>query len=137
MFCRTYESTTMNWLVSELKRQTQMTVQEPLRFIRVFRKWVSDPRSLRAYLSFIGLKRKVGERWSEDERQGLQRREYRNYNDYLKHQASKLQHIDLSDYDKWFRKCLAERLAVMAEIQPGMSALCLAARIGTEVKAFQ
>ena len=127
----------MNWLISELQRQTRMTVQEPLRFIRVFRKWVSDPRRLREYLSFISLKRKVGERWSEDERHGLQRREYRSYGDYLKHQASKLQHIDLSDYDKWFRKCLTERLAVMAEIQPGMSALCLAARIGTEVKAFQ
>src|SRR5258707_15564244 len=45
--------------------------------------------------------------------------------------------MDLSDYVKWFRTCMAERLAVMAEIQSGMSALCLAARIGTEVKAFQ
>lgn len=127
----------MNWLVTELQRQTRMTFEEPLRFIRVFRKWVSDPRSLREYLSFISLKRKVGERWSEDQPQGLQRREYENYDDYLKHQSSKLQHIDLSDYDIWFRECLAERLAALPEIKPGMSALCLAARIGTEVKAFQ
>jgi len=127
----------MNWLVRELQRQTRMTVQEPFRFIRVFREWVSDPRSVKKYLSFISVKRKVGERWSENETQGIQRREYKSYEDYLEHQASKLQHIDLRDYDVWFRKCLADRLAALPEIKPGMSALCLAARIGTEVKAFQ
>jgi SAM-dependent methyltransferase len=127
----------MNWLVSELQRQTRMTVQEPMRLFRLMRKWLSDPASVQKYLSFINIKRTVGERWSEDRTQGIHRREYKSYSDYLEHQASKLQHIDLSDYDIWFRECLAERLAALPEIKPGMSALCLAARIGTEVKAFQ
>lgn len=127
----------MSWLTTELRRQRRMTIEEPLRFIRILRRWALDPRTALQYLSYIRLKRRVGERWTEDEQGGLQRREYRNYDDYLNHQASKLQYIDLSDYDRWFRTCLAERLARLPEVKPGMSALCLAARIGTEVKAFQ
>jgi SAM-dependent methyltransferase len=127
----------MHWLVSELNRQTKLTVQNPLRFVRILGKWVSHPRSVKEYLAFVGLARRVGEQWSKDTATGLTQRQYRSYQDYLEHQASKLSLIDLTDYDVWFREYLRDRLAKLPEIKQGMSALCLAARIGTEVKAFQ
>jgi SAM-dependent methyltransferase len=64
----------------------------------------------------------------------VSRRAYRNYDDYVKHQRSKLGLLDLTDYDRDFRLTLAVRLRPMG--LAGKSVLCLAARIGTEVKAF-
>ena len=127
----------MYWLVSELQRQTKLTLDEPTRFVRVLRECISQPGRAARYWSFIRIRRKVGECWVDDKATGIQRRQYRSYEDYLEHQASKLQHIDLSDYAVWFRECLADRISSFPEVRAGMSALCLAARIGTEVKAFQ
>ncbi|GIJ77681.1 Methyltransferase domain-containing protein [Micromonospora phaseoli] len=69
-----------------------------------------------------------------DPQQSLVSRRYRSYDSYLTHQRSKLALLDLTSYEQVFRPALAERLA--GEEWAGRSVLCLAARIGTEVKAF-
>lgn len=63
-------------------------------------------------------------------------RRYKTYDDYVIHQKSKLEKIKLSDYDVKFHKVLRDRLSSHNLISPEMNVLCLAARIGTEVKAF-
>jgi SAM-dependent methyltransferase len=67
---------------------------------------------------------------------GLKQRAYPSYADYVRHQQSKLPHLDLSEYDRAYRGQLRERLREHPFIRPGASVLCLAARQGTEVKAF-
>lgn len=64
-------------------------------------------------------------------------RHYRSYADYVNHQRSKLRTKNLVAYDARFRDVLRDRLGEKGSpLQPGMSVLCLGARIGTEVKAF-
>ncbi|MCK5061005.1 class I SAM-dependent methyltransferase [Candidatus Parcubacteria bacterium] len=70
---------------------------------------------------------------------GLLRKKYKNYSQYVKHQASKLSRINsntLNEYDIKYRKVLRERLKGIGLITSSMNVLCLAARIGTEVKSF-
>jgi SAM-dependent methyltransferase len=66
---------------------------------------------------------------------GFRQKQYSRYEDYRHHQRSKLSTIDLSRYDQTFREALRDRLRPLG-MQPGTRVLCLAARIGTEVKAF-
>jgi SAM-dependent methyltransferase len=88
-------------------------------------------RSLRKRALF----RKFGERWNaEGER--FQKRGYNSYEAYLEHQKAKLETHDFGRYDDEFRTTLRERLSALEIEWPGRSVLCLAARIGTEVKAF-
>lgn len=63
-------------------------------------------------------------------------RPYETYEQYLAHQRSKLRHVNLTLYDTQFRTALKERLDKMPMKWSGRSVLCLAARLGTEVKAF-
>ncbi|MEY2512189.1 MAG: hypothetical protein QOE26_2952 [Verrucomicrobiota bacterium] len=88
-------------------------------------------RSLRKRALF----RKFGERWnSEGDR--FQKRGYDSYEAYLEHQKAKLETHDFGRYDEEFRTTLRDRLSALEIEWPGRSVLCLAARIGTEVKAF-
>ena len=64
------------------------------------------------------------------------RRHYRRYVAYLQHQSRKLPRVDLTEYDRVYRTVLRERLQRLPQAWPGARVLCLAARIGTEVKAF-
>ena len=64
----------------------------------------------------------------------IRSRQYGSYDEYLRHQRSKLALLDLGDYDKQFRSDLRARL--QDGDWQGKSVLCLAARIGTEVRAF-
>ncbi len=64
------------------------------------------------------------------------RRQYKSYDDYVRHQASKLEKLDLTAYDERFAKALGERLKSLNFAWPGKSVLCLAARTGAECKAF-
>ncbi|SCG78690.1 class I SAM-dependent methyltransferase [Micromonospora humi] len=73
-------------------------------------------------------------RQSADDERPITSRSYRSYDAYVAHQRSKLALLDLSEYDRTFRVALADRLA--EESWSGLSVLCLAARLGTEVKAF-
>ncbi|HMP71818.1 MAG TPA: methyltransferase domain-containing protein [Kiritimatiellia bacterium] len=81
------------------------------------------------------------------ESDGLRQRRYESYSAYLEHQKSKLtmlksgdvhgvDKMDLESYDRSYREDLRARLQGSPELRPGIGVLCLAARIGTEVKAF-
>ncbi len=64
-------------------------------------------------------------------------RKYKNYDEYVAHQKSKLPIITWMDkYDVDYRKALNERLEKLGMDFKGKNVLCLAARIGTEVKSF-
>jgi SAM-dependent methyltransferase len=69
----------------------------------------------------------------------LKQRQYQQYEDYLDHQKSKLSKINsdwLAEYDSKYQQALTERLVQDKVVTPAMRVLCLAARIGTEVKSF-
>jgi len=77
------------------------------------------------------------ERWQQDA--GFARRRYASYEDYLHHQASKLDGIidrlretepqEFAEFLERFSKCTA--------LEARGSVLCLGARLGTEVRALQ
>jgi len=75
--------------------------------------------------------------WKAEPRSGLQVRDYERYQDYVVHQRSKLEQFDWSRYDVQFRAALAERLQGSNRIAGAESVLCLASRLGTEVRAFR
>ena len=66
----------------------------------------------------------------------FRRRTYRNYEEYMAHQAAKLAKLDLRQYDSRYRAVLRERLEKLDLLRRGDTVLCLGARIGTECKAF-
>lgn len=70
--------------------------------------------------------------------EGLTRFGPQDYGEYLKHQAAKLpfEYGALLYYEPRYRMELAERLRMFGAVHPGMSVLCLAARLGAEVRAF-
>ena len=98
---------------------------DPLRFLTRLK------RSIRKRVLF----RKFGERWNAPG-DAIQTREYASYDAYLAHQKAKLETHDFADYDTEFRAALRERLSAIDLVWPGRTVLCLAARIGSEVKAF-
>jgi len=71
--------------------------------------------------------------------QAFKKRIYNTYENYILHQRAKLGRIapsDMETYDRKYRKILLERLEKLNLFKEGMAVLCLAARVGTEVKAF-
>jgi SAM-dependent methyltransferase len=88
-------------------------------------------RSLRKRALF----RRFGERWNTAG-DAFQKRGYDSYEAYLEHQKAKLETHNFGEYDAEFRTALRERLSALEIDWPGRTVLCLAARIGTEVKAF-
>jgi hypothetical protein len=125
----------MHWLLAELRRQFGVTVRRPSRVLDIPVQLVRRRGRWRRYVEDLHIRRAVGDQWTADQDAGMQRRVYAGYADYRQDQASKLDHLDLADYDSWFREVLRDRLAAVEGVR-GASALCLAARIGTEVKAF-
>jgi len=125
----------MHWVLAELGRQIGVTARRPSRVLDIPVQLVRRRGRWRRYVEDLDIRRAVGDRWTADQDAGVQRRVYASYADYRQHQASKLEHLDLADYDSWFREVLRDRLAEVEGLR-GASALCLAARIGTEVKAF-
>ena len=102
-----------------------------------------EKRAFNPLRSFTRLKRsirkrvlfwKFGEVWKA--KSAFQNRSYDSYEAYLEHQKAKLETHDFANYDREFRTALRERLAALDVAWPGKTVLCLAARIGTEVKAF-
>lgn len=79
----------------------------------------------------------LSDEWIEGEpKPYFQRRNYRSCQQYIEHQKSKLAQLDLSKYDVEYRDALRARLGRLGVLRPGTTVVCLAARIGTEVKAF-
>jgi len=97
----------------------------------------------RRYRDVLKINFRVGKSW--EEAGGLERRRYTSYGDYLEHQRVKLDAIQLverereglADYDVRYREVLGGRLAPLPVKWPGARVLCLAARLGTEVRAFR
>jgi SAM-dependent methyltransferase len=104
----------------------------PGRALEVFR-----PRRWRQFLSILFFNARTGDRWkSAPDNASFKQREYSSYEQYLRHQGSKLKYLDLTDYDVNYRRQLVERLQTLPGLKKGASVLCLGARQGTEVKAF-
>lgn len=83
------------------------------------------------------LRWKIGERWREEE--GLERRWYPDYETYVRHQKTKFgaqRARWIEAHDRRFFGALTDRLAALPLEFRGRSVLCLAARQGTEVRAF-
>jgi SAM-dependent methyltransferase len=101
--------------------------------IKKIRIGIKNPKLAFEYL----IRKRYG--WSEDQSGKIKKREYPSYSEYLEHQKSKLRYIKnelSSTYDIKYRHELKERLKEQNLVQPRMNVLCLAARIGTEVKSF-
>lgn len=78
-------------------------------------------------------------KWTQGHDKKFNRKKYESYEEYLQHQKSKLKKLKKSmllKYDKEYRLKLRERLKKQGIVKPGMNVLCLAARLGTEVKSF-
>ena len=108
---------------AEAWKELRRTIAEPSRTLKVFD---------RRYRSYLALRLRYGQAPMVDGR-----RRYRSYRHYVAHQRSKLTTLDLTGYDVTFRRDLAERLRTIDVDWSAQSVLCLAARIGTEVRAFR
>ncbi|MSR35628.1 MAG: class I SAM-dependent methyltransferase [Gemmatimonadetes bacterium] len=94
-------------------------------------------RRIWSQLRKAALRARLGERWSDGE--AVARRRYPDYGTYLEHQRLKLDALratSLQGHDERFHAALTERLARCPAELAGRSVLCLAARAGTEVRAF-
>lgn len=67
----------------------------------------------------------------------LGQRLYLTYEDYLNHQKSKVEYLDLTRHDEKFGKFLNDKLKSFDFIKTGINVLCLGARSGIEVKVFR
>ncbi len=78
--------------------------------------------------------------WSKNEtgKETVDYKVYQTYDTYLAHQRGKLKKLDLSDHDERYRAHLVKIFQGLDAdiVTKGKTVLCLAARIGTEVKAF-
>ena len=92
--------------------------------------------NLLAHLRFVVSLAQVRFRWQRTTGSACQRRVYKDYDTYLRHQAGKLPRLNLTEYDRTYREALRERLRGLPRGWHGTRTLCLGARIGTEVKAF-
>jgi SAM-dependent methyltransferase len=124
-------------LVSYVSQSISKIIADPRKIRRLV-----DPRAWRhAYwMARFGTTSDLHEsRWSFDGEFG--RRRYKSYQDYVSHQASKVD-------DPAFRRKLEEqeeeqyqgfrrRFALAPEISGKRTVLCLGARLGTEVRAFK
>ena len=84
------------------------------------------------------LRRRIGERW-EEATGGLRQRRYPDYETYVEHQKTKfsaLRSKSIVGHDRRFHAALTARLAAMPLELKGRSVVCLAARQGSEVRAF-
>lgn len=98
-------------------------------------KW--DVRRLYWQAKKVLLRRKIGDRW--EDAGGFERRRYPDYETYVEHQRTKLgafRSKSVIGHDRRFHAALSERLASLPLDLRGRSVLCLAARQGTEVRAF-
>jgi SAM-dependent methyltransferase len=115
-------------IVDEIKK----LARDPRRLREVFRL-----RRWRQFFGVLWFDARTGGRWKKAaDGEAFQQREYESYGEYVAHQQSKLQYLDLEEYDRKYRRVLGERLRALPTLKPGASVLCLGARQGTEVKAF-
>jgi hypothetical protein len=111
--------------------ETKKLARTPGRWRELFR-----PRRWRQFFSILFFNARAGDWKSVPGAEEFQRRQYASYDEYVRHQQSKLQYLDLAEYDRTYRQQLRERLQKLSALKKGASVLCLGARQGTEVAAF-
>ena len=97
-----------------------------------------ESRRILAQGKKVLLRARIGEEWSAAEG-GSQRRAYPDYETYLEHQRTKLdafRESSIERHDRRFHAALSERLADLPMPLARRTVLCLAARQGSEVRAF-
>lgn len=102
------------------------------RTFKTVKSYIVNPRLIIDLLS----RKKYGYR---EDGQGLSMKNYSSYDEYVTHQAAKLAEVQsswLPDYDRKYHVVLRERLKERGFVSPQKNVLCLAARIGTEVRSF-
>jgi len=124
----------MRRLLGILYKEFLATIKSPKRILSIFNR-------NRLYAYFVEWKITLRESWNHyGTNQLFKKREYRTYKDYIAHQKAKLERIGPgflpADYDVRYREVLRERLGKLNLLRHGTTVLCLAARIGTEVKSF-
>lgn len=122
------------WLIRRLIEEVRATIARPRRLRRIT-EWPHVVAFIRRFFTSRS-ERHLGARWQDAGEGGFQRRAYVSYDAYVRHQVSKLKTLSLSDYDVQYRDVLCSRLRTGGLVAPGTSVLCLAARLGTEVRAF-
>ncbi|MGH7443723.1 MAG: class I SAM-dependent methyltransferase [Longimicrobiales bacterium] len=83
------------------------------------------------------LRLRIGEQW--EDQGGFTRRKYGDYETYVEHQKTKFSALrakSIEGHDRRFHAALTERLAGMPLDFRGRNVLCIAARQGSEVRAF-
>jgi SAM-dependent methyltransferase len=96
-----------------------------------------EMRRIWSQIRKTGLRARIGQQW--DAGGALSQRVYPDYETYLTHQRLKLDAYRVSSverHDRHFYAELSGRLERCPVPLAGRSVLCLAARIGTEVRAF-
>jgi SAM-dependent methyltransferase len=112
--------------------ETKKLARTPGRWRELFRL-----RRWRQFFSILFFNARAGSWKTVPGAEQFQRREYASYDEYVRHQQSKLQYLDLAEYDRNYRQQLRQRLQKNSRLKKGASVLCLGAREGTEVAAFQ
>ena len=121
----------MSRVLRALAREIWRTIRSPRRMARAF------DRRARQWLRNRLVPTRAGG-WGQRQAQGLRARQYDEYGDYVRHQASKVIELgDLTAYDARFREALTARLRALAYEWTGRRVLCLGARTGAELRAFQ
>jgi SAM-dependent methyltransferase len=95
-------------------------------------------RRLGAQLRKALLRFRIGQQWEHTE-DGFARRVYPDYETYLAHQKTKFDAARgqfVRRHDERFHAALSGRIAALPFAVRGRSVLCIAARQGTEVRAF-
>ncbi len=115
-----------------IAEQTKKMAREPKRLRELFR-----PRRWRQFFSVLRYSARTGDRWKTAAGEAaFKQREYSSYEEYVAHQKSKLQYLDLTEYDRIYGRALGERLQKLS-LAKGAKALCLGARQGTEVRVLR
>ena len=94
-------------------------------------------RRIRGQIRQLGVTRRAGRKWNESG--STSSRAYPDYQTYLDHQRTKFDAMrskTLLRHDERFFAGLSERIKALPFSVAGLRVLCLAARQGTEVRAF-
>jgi SAM-dependent methyltransferase len=115
-----------------IRDETKKLARTPGRWRELF-----HPRRWRQFFSVLFFNARAGGWKTVPGAEQFQQRQYASYEEYVRHQQSKLQYLDLAEYDRKYRQLLGGRLRKILAVKKGASVLCLGARQGTEVAAFQ
>lgn len=105
----------------------------------MFKRVAEETRRIAAQWRKAVIRRRIGQKWRQAGEEGFTQRVYPDYQTYLEHQRTKLDAFrpsSIAKHDVRFRRALGERIAALPFTVRKHRVLCLAARQGSEVKAF-